>query len=147
MNQPAQQIPSNPALDFANAILEETNNGLELIEILHDIAQGIDERATTNDRITAANILADRGLGKCPKQPPAPNPNPASRAQQPQTQNHRPTRIPQARNPNQRRPARLPRPSPHPKHNSADPTIHQPLSTTNYHPTTHPRKSPITARP
>ena len=76
MNQPAQQIPSNPALDFANAILEETNNGLELIEILHDIAQGIDERATTNDRITAANILADRGLGKYPKQPPAPNPNP-----------------------------------------------------------------------
>ena len=31
----------NPALDFANAILAETNNGLELIEILHDIAQGV----------------------------------------------------------------------------------------------------------
>ena len=76
MNQSTQQIPSNPALDFANAILAETNNGLELIEILHDIAQGNDEDATTNDRITAANILADRGLGKYPKQPPARNPNP-----------------------------------------------------------------------
>ena len=76
MNQSTQQLPSNPALDFANAILAETNNGLELIEILHDIAQGNDEDATTNDRITAANILADRGLGKYPKQPPAPNPNP-----------------------------------------------------------------------
>ena len=76
MNTIAQQLPSNPALDFANAILAETNNGLELIEILHDIAQGNDEDATTNDRITAANILADRGLGKYPKQPPAPNPAP-----------------------------------------------------------------------
>ena len=76
MTTTTQQIPSNPALDFANAILAETNNGLELIEILHDIAQGNDEDATTNDRITAANILADRGLGKYPKQPPAPNPNP-----------------------------------------------------------------------
>ena len=76
MTTSTQQLPSNPALDFANAILAETNNGLELIEILHDIAQGNDEDATTNDRITAANILADRGLGKYPKQPPAPNPNP-----------------------------------------------------------------------
>ena len=76
MTTSTQQIPSNPALDFANAILAETNGGLELIEILHDIAQGNDEDATTNDRITAANILADRGLGKYPKQPPAPNPNP-----------------------------------------------------------------------
>ena len=94
MNQPAQQIPSNPALDFANAILEETNNGLELIEILHDIAQGIDERATTNDRITAANILADRGLGKCPKQPPAPNPNPA-----PEPSSHKPKTTDQPESP------------------------------------------------
>ena len=85
MNQATQHISSDPALDFANAILAETNGGLELIEILHDIAQGIDERATTNDRITAANILADRGLGKCPKQPPAPNPNPA-----PEPSSHKP---------------------------------------------------------
>ena len=76
MNQAAQQIPSNPARDFANAILAETNGGLELIEILHDIAQGIDEDATTNDRITAANILSDRGFGKCPKQTPVTHPTP-----------------------------------------------------------------------
>ena len=69
MNQTTQQLPSNPALDFANLVLTETNNGLELIDILHDIAQGIDEDATTHDRITASNILLDRGLGKCPKQP------------------------------------------------------------------------------
>ena len=73
MTTTTQQFPSNPALDFANAILEETNGALELIEILHDIAQGVDERATSNDRIAAANILMDRGLGKCPKQI-SPNP-------------------------------------------------------------------------
>ena len=94
MNQSTQQIPSNPALDFANAILEETNGGLELIEILHDIALGIDEDATTNDRITAANILADRGLGKCPKQPPAPNPNPA-----PEPSSHKPNTTHQPESP------------------------------------------------
>ena len=74
MNQAAQQIPSNPALDFAEGILEETNNALELIEILREISEGIDEEVTTNDRITATNILADRGLGKCPKQTPVLSP-------------------------------------------------------------------------
>ena len=74
MNQAAQQIPSNPALDFAEGILAETNNALELIEILREISEGIDEEATTNDRITATNILADRGLGKCPKQIPVLSP-------------------------------------------------------------------------
>ena len=76
MNQTAQQIPSNPALDFANSILEVTNNGLELIEILRDIANDCDEKATTNDRIAAANILTDRAFGKCPKQV-SPSPDPA----------------------------------------------------------------------
>ncbi len=74
MTTTSQQTPSNPALDFADAILEDTNYGLELIEILHDIAQGNDRNATTNDRIAAATILADRGFGKAPKQI---NPNPA----------------------------------------------------------------------
>ena len=78
MTTAAQQIPSNPALDFANLVLTETNNGLELIDILHDIAQGIDEDATTHDRITASNILLDRGLGKCPKQV-SPNPRPKAK--------------------------------------------------------------------
>ena len=77
MNQTAQQIPSNPALDFAQSILEVTNNGLELIEILRDIAKDCDEKATTNDRIAAANILTDRAFGKCPKQvSPSPGPTP-----------------------------------------------------------------------
>ena len=82
MTTSTQQIPSNPALDFANSILEVTNNGLELIEILRDIANDCDEKATTNDRIAAANILTDRAFGKCPKQvSPSPGPNPRSRRQ------------------------------------------------------------------
>ena len=77
MTTSTQQIPSNPALDFANSILEVTNNGLELIEILRDIAKDCDEKATTNDRIAAANILTDRAFGKCPKQvSPSPGPTP-----------------------------------------------------------------------
>ena len=76
MTTAAQQIPSNPALDFANLVLTETNNAIELIDILHDIAQGIDEDATTHDRITASNILLDRGLGKCPKQMRIPSTEP-----------------------------------------------------------------------
>ena len=78
MTTTTQQLPANPARDFANAILAETNNGLELIEILSDIAEGVDENATTNDRIAANTILLDRGLGKCPKQSPATNPAPDS---------------------------------------------------------------------
>ena len=76
MTTSTQQIPSNPALDFAQSILEVTNNGLELIEILRDIANDCDEKATTNDRIAAANILTDRAFGKCPKQV-SPSPDPA----------------------------------------------------------------------
>ena len=83
MNTATQQFPANPALDFAQSVLDETNGALELIEILHDIAEGNDEDATTNDRIAATKVLLDRGLGKCPKQTPVlslvegPNPNPA----------------------------------------------------------------------
>ena len=76
MTTTTQQPPPNPALDFANSILEVTNNGLELIEILRDIANDCDEKATTNDRIAAANILTDRAFGKCPKQV-SPSPDPA----------------------------------------------------------------------
>ena len=79
MNVTAQQLPSNPALEFAQSILDETNNGLELIEILRDIAED-DKNANTNDRITAANSLMDRAFGKRPKQitpsaEPTPDPN------------------------------------------------------------------------
>ena len=75
MNQTTQHISPNPARDFANAILAETNGALELIEILRDIAEGNDEDATTNDRIAANVILTDRAIGKCPRQSPATNPN------------------------------------------------------------------------
>ena len=82
MNRTTQHISPNPALDFANAVLEETDGAREIIYMLHDIAQGVRENATTNDRMKASGILMDRGLGKCPKQSPAarrqtPKPNPA----------------------------------------------------------------------
>ena len=73
MNQAAQQIPSNPARDFANAILAETNGARDLIELLHEISRG-NYDANLNDRISAANILMDRGLGKCPKSTPVLSP-------------------------------------------------------------------------
>ena len=77
MTTATQQLPSNPALEFAQSILDVTNNGLELIEILRDIAQDTDEVATTNDRIAATNILNDRAFGKSPKQiTPSAGPNP-----------------------------------------------------------------------
>ena len=85
MTTETQQIPSNPALDFAQSILDETNNGLELIEILRDIAEDCDEKANTNDRIAATNILNDRAFGKTPKQitpraEPSPNTTAATKA-------------------------------------------------------------------
>ncbi len=70
MTTTAQQTPPNPAQDFADATLAETNNGRDLIDVLHKISQG-GYRANPNDRITAANVLMDHGLGKCPKQSPA----------------------------------------------------------------------------
>ena len=77
MTTATQQLPSNPALEFAQSILDVTNNGLDLIEILRDIAQDTDEVATTNDRIAATNILNDRAFGKSPKQiTPSAGPNP-----------------------------------------------------------------------
>ena len=69
MNRTTQHISPNPARDFADAIRAETNNGRDLIDLLHDISQG-GYGANHNDRITAANTLLDRGLGKCPKQSP-----------------------------------------------------------------------------
>ena len=89
MTTTTQQIPSYPALDFADAVLAETDGAREIIRMLHDIAQGVRENATAQDRINASRILLDRGLGKCPKQPPVlspvegpatgsnPNPDPA----------------------------------------------------------------------
>ena len=50
MNQAAQQISPDPARDFANAILAETNGARDLIELLHEISQG-NYDANQNDRI------------------------------------------------------------------------------------------------
>ena len=88
MTTATQQLPANPALDFANLVLTETNNAIELIDILHDIAQGIDEDATTHDRITASNILLDRGLGKCPKQLRTPSTEPERVPESAESDNH-----------------------------------------------------------
>ena len=67
MTTATQQLPSNPAIDFANAVLAETDNAREIINMLHDIAQGHRENSTANDRIAASKTLLDRGLGKCPR--------------------------------------------------------------------------------
>ena len=75
MNQATQQISPDPARDFANAILAETNGARDLINLLHEISQG-NYDASTNDQITANKILTDRGLGKCPKQSPVTDPTP-----------------------------------------------------------------------
>ena len=76
-----QQISPNPALDFAQSILDVTNNGLELIEILRDIAED-EEKSNTNDRITAADTLMDRAFGKRPKQLyPSPGPAPSTESE------------------------------------------------------------------
>ena len=73
MNQATQQISPDPARDFANAILAETNGARDLIELLHEISLG-NYDANQNDRIAATNTLMDRGLGKCPKSTPVLSP-------------------------------------------------------------------------
>ena len=70
MTTATQQLPSDPARRLADKILARTNNGQDLIVLLHDISKGGYD-ASKNDRITAANFLTDRGYGKCPKQAPA----------------------------------------------------------------------------
>ena len=128
MNQAAQQISSDPARDFANAILAETNGARDLIDLLHEISQG-NYDASTNDQITANKILTDRGLGKCPKQSPVtdPTPNPAPETddndveairESPPHHPPRRTRVPQARHPTRR----LPEPVPGPSAKCRDPT-------------------------
>ena len=94
MNRTTQHISPNPARDFANAVLEETDGAREIIYMLHDIAQGVRENATTNDRMKASGILMDRGLGKCPKQSPAarrqtskPSPAPETNTKEPKADN------------------------------------------------------------
>ena len=70
MTTTTQQISSNPAQRLADKIRARTNDTRDLIDLLHDIAQGGYD-ATTNDQQQATRILFDRGYGKCPKQTPA----------------------------------------------------------------------------
>ena len=74
MNRTAQHISPDPARRLADKILARTNNGQDLIDLLHDIGKGRYD-ANKNDRITASNYLFDRGYGKCPRQSPAANPD------------------------------------------------------------------------
>ena len=69
MNQVALQTKPTPAQRLAEKIRARTNDTRDILNLLHDIAQGGYD-ATTNDQIYASRILFDRGYGKCPKQPP-----------------------------------------------------------------------------
>ena len=69
MNQAALQTEPTPAQRLADKILARTNNGRDMIVLMHDIAQGGYD-ANEYDRITASKIIFDRGYGKCPKQAP-----------------------------------------------------------------------------
>ena len=75
MTTATQQIQSDPARRFADKILARTNNGQDLIDILHNISNG-GHNANKNDRVTASNYLVNRLYGKCPKLPPAADPDP-----------------------------------------------------------------------
>ena len=67
MNQVAQQIPPTPAQRLAAKIRARTDDTRDILNLLHDIAEGGHD-ATEHDKLTAAGILFDRGYGKAPKQ-------------------------------------------------------------------------------
>ena len=79
MNQATQQTPPTPAQRLAAKIRARTNDTRDILDLLHDIAQGGHD-ATEHDKLTATGILFDRGYGKCPKSAPdtgsAPNLDP-----------------------------------------------------------------------
>ena len=70
MTTATQQTPPTPAQRLAAKIRARTNDTRDILNLLHDIAQG-GQDATEHDQLTATGILFDRGYGKCPKQPPA----------------------------------------------------------------------------
>ena len=61
-------IQQTPAQRLAAKIRARTNDTRDILDLLHEIAQG-EHDATEHDRLTATGILFDRGYGKCPKQP------------------------------------------------------------------------------
>ena len=68
-----QQTPPTPAQRLAAKIRARTNDTRDILDLLHDIAQG-EHDATEHDKLNATGILFDRGYGKCPKQAPALSP-------------------------------------------------------------------------
>ena len=74
----AQQTPPTPAQRLAAKIRARTDDTRDILNLLHDIAEGGHD-ATEHDKLTASQILFDRGYGKAPKAAPdtAPDPNPA----------------------------------------------------------------------
>ena len=77
MNQTAQQTPPTPAQRLAAKIRARTDDTRDILNLLHDIAQGGHD-ATEHDKLNASQILFDRGYGKSPKSAPDidPDPNP-----------------------------------------------------------------------
>ena len=65
-----QQTAPTPAQRLAQKIRARTNDTRDILDLLHEIAQG-EHDATEHDRLTATGILFDRGYGKTPKQAPA----------------------------------------------------------------------------
>ena len=76
MNNTAQQTPPTPAQRLAAKIRARTDDTRDILNLLHDIAEGGHD-ATEHDKLTASQILFDRGYGKAPKSAPdtAPDPN------------------------------------------------------------------------
>ena len=70
MTTATQQTPPTPAQRLAQKIRARTNDTRDILDLLHEIAQG-EHDATEHDRLTATGILFDRGYGKTPKQAPA----------------------------------------------------------------------------
>ena len=68
-----QQIPPTPAQRLAAKIRARTNDTRDILDLLHDIAQG-EHDATEHDKLNATGILFDRGYGKAPKQAPVLSP-------------------------------------------------------------------------
>ena len=67
MTTVAQQTPPTPAQRLAAKIRARTNDTRDILDLLHDIAEGGHD-ATEHDKLTASQILFDRGYGKAPKQ-------------------------------------------------------------------------------
>ena len=63
------QTPPTPAQRLAAKIRARTNDTRDILDLLHEIAQG-EHDATEHDKLNATGILFDRGYGKTPKQAP-----------------------------------------------------------------------------